>query len=90
MKHYEYREINSLLKVSLGTISSVNRSLMSGNGGYQQILESINREDLLEHFFLSITEKLLSVPAKSGMGGGSWRYLRDEVRKTKIKKNEKL
>ncbi len=90
MKNYEYREISKLLRVSLGTIASVNRSLSLGNSGYQIILESINKEEGLDKFFLDTADKLLSIPAKSGMGSGSWRYLPDQVRKIKFKKAQEF
>lgn len=86
MKDYPYREISKLLRVSLTTIASVNLSLKFGSGGYTTILERISREEKLEEFFLNIAEKSLSLPAKVSTGGGSWRYLLEEVRKSKKKK----
>lgn len=87
MKEYQYREISQLLKVSVATISSVNKSLKFGSNGYQTILERISKEESLEDFFLNSAEKLLSIPAKSSVGGGSWRYLLQETRKTKHKRS---
>lgn len=86
MKGYEYREINKLLRVSLTTIASVNLSLKYGSNGYKAILERISKEEQLEEFFSGIAEKLLSIPASTGKGSGAWRYLRDEVRKSRNKK----
>lgn len=88
MKDYRYREISQLLKVSVSTISSVSKSLEFGNNGYKTILERISKEESLEDFFLNSAEKLLSIPAKSSVGGGSWRYLLQETRKTKQKRNK--
>lgn len=86
MKDYEYREISRMLKVSLTTIASVSLSLKFGSNGYKVILERIAKEEKLEEFFLNIAEKSLSLPAKVPTGGGSWRYLLEEVRKSKKKK----
>ena len=86
MKGYEYRKIRQILKVSLTTIASVNISLKFGSSGYKAILERISKEEKLEEFFLNIAEKSLSLPAKVPAGGGSWRYLLEEVRKSKRKK----
>ncbi len=86
MKNYPYREISKLLRVSVTTIASVNLSLKYGRKGYIVTLERISKEEQLEGFFASIAEKLLSIPASSGKGSGAWRYLRNEVRKSKDKK----
>ncbi|MBI3092664.1 MAG: hypothetical protein HYZ02_00295 [Candidatus Levybacteria bacterium] len=86
MRGYQYREISKLIKVSLTTIANVNLSLNYGKGGYKRILESIAKEEKLEEFFENIAEKLLSVPAKSLKGGGVWRYLHQEVKQAKRKR----
>ncbi len=86
MKEYEYREISKLLRVSLGTIASVNLSLKHGSDGYKTILDRISKEESLEDFFSNTAEKLLSIPASGGKGSGVWRSLRDEVKKSKNKK----
>lgn len=87
MKGYQYREIGRLLRVSLGTIGSVNLALKMSKGGYKIILRRIEKEEDLERFFLKTAGVLLSplaVPSK----GQSWRYLRDEVRRAKEKKTK--
>jgi len=86
MKNYPYREISQLLRVSGTTIASVNSSLQYGKNGYKTILERIAKEEKLEIFFLDASEKLLSLPTKASTGGGSWRYLLEEVRKSKRQK----
>lgn len=82
-KGYQYREISTILKVSLTTIGSVSLSLKYGKGGYDRIIKRIAKEEKLEDFFKSIVEKLLSVPAASGKGGSTWRYLNKEVKKSR-------
>ncbi len=88
IKGYQYREISKVLRVSLGTIASVNLSLNHGKGSYRKILDRIAREENLEEFFGKIVEKLLSLPAASSKGGGAWRYLRNEVRKANREKRK--
>lgn len=78
MKGYQYREISKLLRVSLGTIRSVNLSLKLGKGGYKNILEKIAKEEKLEEFFLDIFGKLLS-PMALGVKSVGWKYLKEEV-----------
>jgi len=85
IKGYQYREIRTILKVSLTTIGSVSLSLKYGKGGYVRIINRIAKEEKLEEFFKNITEKLLSVPAASGKGGAVWRYLNREVKNSKKK-----
>ena len=90
MKNYQYREISKLLRVSVATVASVNISHKYGSGGYKTILERIAKEEKLEEFFLGIAEQLLKLPASVSKGGGNWRYLLEEVRKSKRKKLNEL
>lgn len=85
MKGYEYREISKLLRVSLTTIASVNMTLKYGSDGYKTILERINKEEKLEDLFKSIADKILAAGSYS-KGGGTWRYLRAELQKSRDKK----
>ena len=85
-KGYQYREIRTILKVSLTTIGSVSLSLKYGKGGYDRIINRIAKEEKLEEFFKNITEKLLSAPAASGKGGAVWKYLNREVKNSRKNK----
>ncbi len=89
MKGYQYREISRLLRVSSATVGSINISLKLGRGAYETILTRIAKEEKLERFFMDISEKVLSVMALPKSSAG-WRYLRDEVRKSKYKKERKF
>lgn len=89
LKSYQYREISKILRVSLTTIGSVSLCLKSGRGAYEKILDRITKEESLDEFFTQVAEKLLSIPASAAKGGGAWRYLRDEVRKSK-RRNQKV
>lgn len=88
LKKYQYRKISKILRVSLNTIASVNLSLKYGKEGYRKILERIAKEENLEEFFGKTIEKLLSLPAAATKGGGTWRYLRNEVRKANQEKKK--
>lgn len=90
LKGYQYNDIKQLLRVSSPTIAAVGRSLRYGSGGYGIILESINKEEHLEKFFLEMGEKILSIPARIPKGGSSWRYLREEVKKIRQDKQKQF
>jgi TrpR-related protein YerC/YecD len=90
MKGYQYRSISNLLKVSLGTIASVNTYLNYGKGGYRIVLDRITKEEQLDEFFSGMLEKLVSIPAASTKGGGVWRDLRNEVRKQNKTKHKEF
>lgn len=85
MRGYEYRQISRLLRVSLTTVASVNGQLRYGQGGYREILNKISKEEKLEDFFSKVLEEIVSVPASGGKGSGTWKYLRDELRKGRRK-----
>lgn len=85
MQGYEYREISKLLRVSLGTVATINMALKYGSSGYKTILDRISKEEKLADFFKSVGEKLLSV-GQYGKGSGTWRYLKAEIQKSRYKK----
>jgi len=87
MKGYSYRDINKLLRVSTSTIGAIGLSLKHGKGGYDRIINKIAKEEKLEDFFKAMVEKILSAPASSPTGGSVWRYLRDEVKRSRDDKN---
>jgi uncharacterized protein YerC len=80
---YEYREISIILKVSLGTIASVNYSLKAGKGSYKKILKRIVQEENLEDFFQSLSTSLLSLPAGMTKGSSLWKKLHTETKSPK-------
>ena len=83
LRKYEYRDIVRILKVSSTTIASVNVAMRKGKGIHRKILEKIMNEESMEEFFRKTSELLLSIPASAGKGGGAWRYLKNEVNKSK-------
>lgn len=83
---YEYREIAKILKVSLPTIATVSASLKYGSDGYKKAVIKILSDEKLREFFNQVAQKLVVLPAKSGMGSGTWRYLKQELEKSSKKK----
>lgn len=88
IKGYRYRSINHILRVSLGTVSSVSLSMSRGQDGYKTILKKIADEEKLDELFRSILENAVSVPAASTKGGGAWRYLAQELKKKNSKRRK--
>lgn len=76
VKGYDYRTIQSTLKVSLPTVSSVSVWVKYRGRGYQKILERILRQekfsDILEKVDETIGKVLFPVPPK-GSDWSQWR-----------------
>lgn len=87
LKGYKYREISKLLRVSITTIGSVNLVIKLGRGGYSRIINRIAKEEKLDKFFTGVTEKLLTV-GRIQRKGSAWRYLLNEVKKSKKNKTK--
>ena len=77
---YEYREINKVLHVSFQTVASVNNALKYGNNGYNKAVGRILKDEKLKEI-LNKTAQVLITPATKGMGSGTWRYLKQELKK---------
>lgn len=84
-KGYKFREIQKVIKVSLATVASVNLVKQYGSVGYKKIIEKIMQEEKVKDFLEKAVIKILSVPASSAKGGGTWRYLKQEVEKEREK-----
>lgn len=84
-KGYDYRSIRTILRVSSPTIASVNLSLKYKGKGYKNVINKILKEEEIRRFLENSVIKLLSLPAKSPKGGGTWRYLKQELEKNKNK-----
>lgn len=85
-KGYDYRSIQRIIRVSAPTITSVNIALKHGSEGYKKLIKKILREESVNHFLEETAIKLLTVPAASTKGGGTYRYLKQELEKKKRKR----
>ncbi|MBI2020295.1 hypothetical protein HYS94_02635 [Candidatus Daviesbacteria bacterium] len=81
MQGYEYREISKVLRVSLPTISAVNRSLRYGSNGYNKALSKILKDEQFAEFLNKMIQGIIALPARGGIGSGTYRYLRQELQK---------
>lgn len=89
-KNYDYQTIRSILKVSSGTIASVNLARKYGNQGYNKFIEKILNDEQITEFLEEITLKLVSLPASGTKGSGAWKQAERELIKRKKKRTTVL
>lgn len=77
---YEYREINKILHVSFQTVSVVHNSLKYGSNGYKKAVDRILKDEGLKEILNKTAQSLIG-PATYGKGSGTWRYLKQELKK---------
>lgn len=87
-KNYDYRTIQSIIRVSSPTITSVSMSLKYGSEGYRKLIAEIIKEEKLVSLLGNSISKLLSMPSSLEKGSGTWTYLKREVDEQR-KKNKK-
>lgn len=87
-KDYDYRTIQKIIRVSAATIATVSMAIRYGSEGYKNLLNKILREEKIVSIIENSISKILSFPAKATKGGTAWRYLKDEIDKSR-KKNRK-
>lgn len=85
-RSYDYRTIQNIIKVSTGTISSVNLTRLYGSKGYKKLLNKIMNEEKLGNLLEEAAIKLLSPPSTLEKGKGTWSYLKQQVDKEKKKR----
>lgn len=85
-KGYDYRTIQKIIRVSTPTITSVSMAIQHGSEGYKNLIQRILKEEKLMTLIENSISQILSVPAQATKGGGSWRYLKREVDKSKKKR----
>lgn len=85
-RRYDYRTIQNIIKVSTGTISSVNLTRLYGSKGYKKLLNKIMNEEKLGNLLEEAAIKLLSPPSTLEKGKGTWSYLKQQVDKEKKKR----
>lgn len=87
-KNYDYRTIQGLIRVSTGTIASVNLSLHHGNTGYKKLISKIIKEEKISGIFETAIIKILSAPSALERGKGTWTYLKEKAEEQK-RRNKK-
>lgn len=80
-KEYDFRSISKILRVSLGTIASVNLMRKHGGQGYQKMIGKLLREEKVKDFLIQVSEVASGQLGRSRKGGGAWRYLHKELEK---------
>lgn len=86
--NYEYRTIQQILRVSTGTITSVNIVRQHGSVGYKKVIEKILKEEALMRLLKTAVTKLLSASSSLERGRGTWTYLKRQAEK-EMKKSKK-
>lgn len=82
-KNYDYRTIQKLIRVSTGTIASVNLSLHHGSTGYKKLISKIVKEEKITGIFETSIIKILSAPAALERGRETWTYLKRKAEEQK-------
>lgn len=85
-KGYNYREISSILKVSLSTINDISDKYKYGYS-LNKIADSLVKSEIIEGFWLEIAKAFTSIGSIGSKGTEGWRYLDAEIKK---KRNEVL
>lgn len=78
LKRYDQRTISGWLKVSLGTVNKVSRSLQDGHNGYSAVIGSILRKEELKGFIQKIDDAMAEVFAPRNSNMRNWRRRRWE------------
>ncbi len=84
--NYDYRTIQQILRVSTGTITSVNIARQHGSIGYKKVIGKILKEEALMKLLQTAVVKLLSAPASLEKGKGAWTYLKGQAEKKRKSK----
>lgn len=87
-KNYDYRTIQKLIRVSSGTIASVNLSLHHGSKGYKKLISKIVKGEKISGIFETTIVKILSAPSALERGRGTWTHLKEKAEEQK-RKNKK-
>ena len=87
-KNYDYRAIQKILRVSTGTITTVNISRNLGSEGYKKVISKILKAEIFTKILEKTIIKLLSAPASIERGSGLWTYLRNQAKNEKKKRKK--
>jgi len=84
-KEYSYREIRKILRVSTTTIGDAALLYKYGNS-YREVILKLLKDEKMEEFWLKVGETISAAGAKGGSKSGAWVYLRNQLRKKRLKK----
>lgn len=87
-KEYDYRAIKRILRVTDGTIASVNIARRHGSDGYKKVIQKIMKEDELIKLLDKAVINFLSIPVTIEKGHGIWSYLKQQAEKKQRKNNK--
>ncbi|KKQ27844.1 MAG: TrpR like protein, YerC/YecD [Candidatus Levybacteria bacterium GW2011_GWA2_37_36] len=88
-KKYDYRSIQKLLRVSTGTITTVNLARNLGSNGYKKVISKIIKKENLVNLFDKTLVKLLAMPSALEKGRSTWTYLKNQAENQR-KKRQKI
>ena len=84
-KDYDYRTIQKVLRVSTGTITTVNIARNLGSEGYKKVISKIIKMETFTEILDKTIIKLLSAPSALERGSGTWTYLKTQAENQKKK-----
>jgi len=88
-KKYDYRSIQKLLRVSTGTITTVNLARNLGSNEYKKVISKIIKKENLVNLFDKTLVKLLAMPSALEKGRSTWTYLKNQAENQR-KKRQKI
>lgn len=86
VKGYEYREISRILRVSTNTVGRVNFAYRNGEI-YKVVVDKVLQDEKVDEFLEGVGEKVSALFASGGSKSGTWRYLREEIKKRRRRKS---
>ena len=84
-KGYNYREISRILRVSTGTVNRVALAYKEGMY-YKTVIEKILNDEKVDEFWQEVGGIVSKLLSSGGSKSGTWRYLKEEIRKKKQSK----
>lgn len=84
-KNYRYREISKILRVSATTIGGISLQYKYGDN-FKRMISHVLESEKSEKFWLEFSEKVSGILSSGGSKSGGWFYLKQELRKKRLKK----
>lgn len=87
-KGYDYRQIQSILRVTPPTVAAVNVSLKYTGKGYRKVVEKILAEEKMGEFWNKVDDILSEISGLVPPKGRDWSYWRKEKEEKKRSKRK--